>query len=245
MSAELHAVRHDCALTLTFSNPGQGNALNADIATAIVEALATAERDDSVTAVILTGANGTFCRGTELAANDLVRRSDAKRQMAEFEAVGSCIEAVLNCPKPVIASVEGAASGPGFSLAMACDLIVSADSALFSMPHHATGLTPDAGGSWFLARTLPRQLAFETIVFCKPLDARRLAALGLISRLVPDGEALDAALQLAEGLASHIPDSVERVKLLLREASRNGLAEHMLLEGQHRLERLGNRDAGK
>jgi len=90
--------------------------------------------------------------------------------------------------------VEGAAAGAGFSLALACDLIVAGNTAKFVMAYVKVGLTPDGGGSWFLARALPRQLATEIILEGKPVLASRLHDFGLVNRLVPDGTALDAAL---------------------------------------------------
>ncbi len=89
--------------------------------------------------------------------------------------------------KPVIAAVDGAAAGAGFSLALACDLIVAAEDAKFVMSYARVGLTPDGGGSWFLAQALPRQLATEVLIEGKPIGATRLHELGVVNKLAKPG----------------------------------------------------------
>src|SRR5439155_3239640 len=153
------------------------------------------------------------------------------------------IEAIRDCPKPVIAAVDGAAAGAGFSLALACDMIVAGESAKFVMAYVKVGLTPDGGGSWFLAQALPRQLASEMLFEGKPVLAPRLQQHGLVNRVVPDGTALDAALDWAGELAELSPNAVERIKALLRDAPGNSLSQHFDVEKQSFVESLQHRDA--
>lgn len=243
MSAELKASRRDATLILTISNPGARNALHPDMYAAAIETLSTAERDDSLRAVVLTGADQFFCAGGNL--NRLLdnRSKDKSVQAESIDQLNGWIEAIRDCPKPVIAAVEGAAAGAGFSLALACDLIVAGVSARFAMAYVRVGLTPDGGGSWFLTRALPRQLANEVMLEGKPILASRLYEMGLVNRLVADGSAFDTALSWADELAALSPNAIERIKSLAHEAQSNTLAQHFDSEKRHFVESLHHRDA--
>ncbi|MES2538300.1 MAG: enoyl-CoA hydratase [Pseudomonadota bacterium] len=242
MSAELLASRRDATMILTLSNPGARNALHPDIYAALIETLSTAERDDSLRAIVLTGADNFFCAGGNL--NRLLenRVQDKSVQADSLDRLHACVSAIRDCPKPVIAAVEGAAAGAGFSLALACDMMVAGESAKFVMAYVKVGLTPDGGGSWFLAQALPRQLATEILLEGKPIQAPRLHALGIVNRLVPDGAALDNALAWADDLAQLSPNAAERIKALMREAQGSPLAQHLEFEKHHFVESLHHRD---
>jgi enoyl-CoA hydratase/carnithine racemase len=243
MSAELQASRRDNTLILTISNPGARNALHPDMYAAAIETLTTAERDDSVRAVVLTGADGFFCSGGNL--NRLLenRSKDPAVQAQSIDPLNGWIEAIRDCPKPVIAAVEGVAAGAGFSLALACDLIVAGASSKFVMAYVKVGLTPDGGGSWFVTRALPRQLAAEILYGGQAQEARRLHELGVVNRLVADGTALDTALAWADEFAAQSPNALERIKSLTHEAQLNSLAQHVESEKRHFVESLHHRDA--
>lgn len=243
MSAELQASRQDATLILTISNPGARNALHPDMYAAAIETLSTAERDDSVRAVVLTGADRFFSAGGNL--NRLLenRSKPPSVQTESIDNLHGWIEAIRDCPKPVIAAVEDTAAGAAFSLALACDLIVAGASAKFVMAYVKVGLTPDGGGSWFLSRALPRQLATECLIEGKPVSATRLHELGVVNRVVPDGTVLDNALAWAEELAAQSPNAVERIKSLANDAQVNTLAQHFEAEKRHFVESLHHRDA--
>ncbi len=243
MPAELLAARRDATLILTLSNPGAKNALHPDMYAAAIETLTTAERDDSLRAVVLTGADNFFCAGGNL--NRLLenRAQDPSVQASAIDALNGWVDALRACPKPVIAAVDGAAAGAGFSLALACDLIVAGASAKFVMAYVKVGLTPDGGGSWFLTRALPRQLATEILIEGKPVLAPRLHAAGLVNRVVPDGGALEAALAWADELAALSPHAVERIKGLVADAEQNPLAHQFEAERHSFVASLHHRDA--
>lgn len=243
MSAELQASRRDATLILTLSNPGAKNALHPDMAAAAIEALTTAERDDSIRAVVLTGADNFFCSGGNLNRILENRGKDNSIQADMINQLHNWIEAIRDCPKPVIAAVEGVAAGAAFSLVLACDMIVAGSTAQFAMNHVRVGLTPSGGGSWFLTRALPRQLANEILLEGKPVLAPRLHELGLVNRVVADGTALDIALAWAEELAELSPNAVERIKSLTHEAQSNSLAQHFEAEKRNFVESLHHRDA--
>ena len=232
MAAELLASRRDATLILTLSNPGAKNALHPDMYAAGVETLETAERDPDIRAVVLTGAGDVFCAGGNL--NRLLenRAKDRSVQAESIDQLHGWIAAIRDCSKPVIAAVEGPAAGAGFSLALACDLIVAAQSAKFVMAYVKVGLTPDGGGSWFLSQALPRQLATEILIEGKPVSAARLHAAGIVNRMASDGDELS---QLS-------PHAVSNIKGLLRDAPSNNLPQHFEAEKRSFVDSLHHRD---
>jgi enoyl-CoA hydratase/carnithine racemase len=243
MSAELQASRRDATLILTLSNPGAKNALHPDMYAAGIEALGTADSDPNIRAVVLTGADHFFCAGGNL--NRLLenRARDKSVQADSIDRLNAWIEAIRDCSKPVIAAVDGAAAGAGFSLALACDLVVAGESAKFVMAYVKVGLTPDGGASWFLSRSLPRQLATEIMIEGKPVAAGRLRELGLVNRVTPDSGALDEALAWADDLGALSPNAVVRIKGLAREAPDNTLQQQFQAEKHSFVESLHHRDA--
>lgn len=243
MSAELKASRQDATLILTLSNPGAKNTIDADMCAAAIESLTTAERDEQIRAVILTGADQFFSAGGNLSQLLKNRERDQSDVTTTIDNLHGLIEAIRDCPKPVIAAVEGAAAGAGFSLALACDMIVAGTSAQFSMSYVTVGLTADGGASWFLAQSLPRQLATEILLEGKPIAASRLLELGLVNKVVADGAVLDAAVAWADDLAKLSPNAMERIKSLVREAASNSLTQHFDVEKQNFIESLYHRDA--
>ena len=243
MSAEITATRHDATLVLTLSNPGKRNALHPDIAAAAIETLSTAERDDTLRVVILTGADQYFCAGGDLHRLIANRAQPKSIQAASIDHLHGWIEAIRDFSKPVIAAVEGGAAGAGFSLALACDLIVASSTSQFSMSYVNVGLSPDGGGSWFLSQALPRALVTEILIGGKPIGAQRLFELGVINRLAVTGSALDTALQWADDLGKQSPHAVESIKALLRETSGTTLGTHLQAEKNAFVESLHHRDA--
>jgi enoyl-CoA hydratase/carnithine racemase len=246
MTAELLASRpseSESTLVLTLSNPGARNALHPDIYAAGIEALNTAERDPSIRAIVLTGADGFFCAGGNLHRLLQNRAKDLSLQAKSVELLSQWISALRTTTKPVIAAVAGAAAGAGFSLALACDLIVAADDAKFIMSYSRVGLTPDGGGSWFLSQALPRQLATEILLEAKPIAATRLYELGIVNRLAKASAVLDTAINWANDLTGISPNAIMRIKSLITAAGSQPLAEHLIAERDNVVAALGHRDA--
>jgi enoyl-CoA hydratase/carnithine racemase len=245
MSAELRSTRpqgHESTLVLTLSNPGARNALHPDMYAAAIEAFDAAERDTSLRAIVLTGADNFFCAGGNL--NRLLenRAKDPSVQAASIDMLAGWVTAMRQCSKPVIAAVEGAAAGAGFSIALAADLLVAAEDAKFVMSYSRVGLTPDGGGSWFLARALPRQLATELMLEGKPIGAARLAELGVVNRLAKPQTALDTALAWADEIGKVSPNSAARIKGLVNVADTQPLADHLIAERESFVASLHHRD---
>ena len=244
MSGELKSTSQGRTMVLTLSNPGQRNALGPEMYAAGVEALSVAENNPEVRSVILTGEGATFCAGGNLQRLQANRERPASVQAESLESLHNWIEAIRTFPKPVIAAVEGAAAGAGFSLALACDFIVAARDAIFVMAYGNVALSPDGGASWSLGRALPRQLASELLMNAERINAERLHGLGLVNRVADPGLALSEALALAERLNARAPNALASVKELLNEVSGNSLNRQLALERDHFVRNLHHPNAG-
>jgi enoyl-CoA hydratase/carnithine racemase len=144
----------------------------------------------------------------------------------------------------VIAAVEGAAAGAGFSLALACDLIVAASDSVFVMAYSNLALSPDGGASWSLSQALPRQLASEMLLAGERMGADRLHELGVVNRIAAPGTALDEALVLAEKLNARAPNAMASIKELINEAAGATLTRHLDSERDHFVKNLHHANAG-
>lgn len=217
MTSELQTERLDRTLVLTLHDPETRNALSEEITVAGVEALNMAESSDEVHCVVITGANGSFCSGGNLHQLRQNSRLGREPQTQRLERFHRWIEAIRAFPKPVIAAVEGSAAGGGFSVAMACDLVVAARDARFSLAYHRVGLSPDGGITWQLMQMLPRPLVAEMVWLCEAVTAERLHAVGLVNRVTDKGDALSEALALAERLAQTAPHALASSKELFNQ----------------------------
>jgi enoyl-CoA hydratase/carnithine racemase len=144
----------------------------------------------------------------------------------------------------VVAAVEGPAAGAGFSLALACDLIVAARNAVFVMAYSSVALSPDGGGSWSLSRALPRQLVTELLMVGERLGAQRLHELGVVNRLCDAGQALGTAMALADKLGARAPNVLTSIKELVNDASANDLPTQLALERDHFVKNLHHANGG-
>lgn len=205
-------------LWLINNNPGARNALTIPYTTGIAGALRQAAEDPGVAAVVLVGAEGFFCAGGDL--NILIKRREMEvpDRIAGINVLHDAIRAIRDCPKPVIACVEGGAAGAGASFALACDLIVSARDAYFAVSYLRVGLTPDGGSTAFLPEGLPRQMVNEILMFGDKLSAERLHAMGVINRLTEPGATEAEAQALGERLFAVGPEALAAAKRLVLSA---------------------------
>jgi len=208
MPSELRTERRGTTLVLTMSDPATRNSLSEQLFTAGVEALSVAEADPGVRCIVLQGDGGHFSGGGNIAGLKERRAADPSVQMQMLERFHQFIEAVRACPKPIVAAVEGAAAGGGFSIALACDLIVAAEDARFIMSHAKLGLSPDGGGTWQLSQMLPRPLALQLIWLAEPVSARQLQAHGAVNWVTDSGKALAEACAVATRLAALAPNAI-------------------------------------
>ena len=214
-AARLIPQRDGRVLTLTISNPALRNAMTPDLYAFARAAFRDASTDDGIGAIVLTGEGEHFCGGGNL--NRLLAQRSLPRdsQARHLDTLHDWVEAMRECPKPIIAAVEGAAAGGGFSVCLGCDHIVAAEDARFVMSYVKAGLSPDGGGSGALARALPPQAALEMLLEATPITAARLHALGIVNRVVACGTALDVAMAWAKRLADGPAAAHARIKQLV------------------------------
>ena len=244
MPAEIQSTSQGQTLVLTLSNPERRNALDPAMYAAGMEALGVAESSPDIRSVVITGANGMFCSGGNLQRLLANRKEHPDVQAQSIEGLHSWIETIRTYPKPIIAAVEGAAAGAGFSLALACDFMIAARNAVFVMAYSNVALSPDGGASWSLSHALPRQLATEILMCGDRIGAERLHALGVINRIAESGGALDAALALAEQLNARAPNSLASIKELLNDAPHTSLNHHLRQEREHFVKNLHHANGG-
>ena len=244
MTGQLKSAVHGQTLVLTLSNPTLRNALGPEIYTAGIEALNAAESNSEIRSVIITGEGAHFCAGGNL-QRLLANRKQAKEVQAQsIDGLHTWMEAIHTFPKPVIAAVEGAAAGAGFSLVLMCDLVVAARDSIFVMAYSSIALSPDGGGSWNLLQALPRQIAAELMLLGERISADRLHALGSINRLVESGTALTQALDLAERINARAPNAMQSIKELINDATNQSLHMHLAQERDHFVNNLHHANSG-
>ena len=237
--------RRGQVLELTLSNPGYRNALSPEIYLGGRQAFEQAHEDPSVRAVLLHGADGFFCAGGNLNRLKGNRQLDPEVQRQSIDGLHAWIQAMRRCAKPIVAAVEGAAAGAGFSVVLACDLVVAADDARFVMSYTRVGLSPDGGAIAALAAALAPQQAFAALALAEPLGAQALKQAGIVHAVSAPGQTLAQARELCERLASGPTAVYGRIKRLLAGAAGRDLTEHLALERDAFVESLFSDDAGE
>ncbi|HET6447769.1 MAG TPA: crotonase/enoyl-CoA hydratase family protein [Conexibacter sp.] len=201
----------DGVLLVTLNRPDQRNAVNRAVAEGIAAALDQLDGDDTLRVGVLTGAGKGFCAGMDLKAFVA-----GENPVVEGRGFAGIVEHPSE--KPLIAAVEGFAVAGGFEIALACDLIVAARDARFGIPEVKRGLVAAGGALLRLPRRIPYHLAMELTLTGDFIDAERAHAVGLASRLVEPGGAVDAALELAATIAANGPLALAASKRILVEA---------------------------
>lgn len=206
-------------MVITLNRPEARNAVNAPMCVLVGDALEEADNDPDIRVVVLTGAGDkAFCAGADLKA---IARGEAVIP-PEREHWGLAGYVSHPISKPTIAAVNGPALGGGTELALASDLVVAADSAVFGLPEVTRGLIAGAGGAFRLAAALPPVLAMELLITGEPITAQQALDLHLINRVVPADQVVDAALALADKIANNAPLAVQAHKRIARGQTRDG-----------------------
>lgn len=245
MSGALLVRTEGAVRILVNSKPAARNAISPALYDAMPAALLDAAADPALGVIVLAGDGGFFCAGGDL--NELATRRDLApaQRRAKIERLHDLIRAIRACPKPVIAAVEGGAAGSGMSLALACDMMVAARDAFFSVTYAKLGLTPDGGATAFLAQFLSRQVMMELCLTGERISAGRLHELGAVNRLAEPGQALTGALALAASVAKGPANASARIKLLCQHAGHASLDAQLDLEAQLMVESQGDAEAAE
>jgi enoyl-CoA hydratase/carnithine racemase len=224
---------------ITLDRPERRNGLEPAVLAAMTDAF---RAGDDVRAFVLTGRGGAFSSGADLRhamenAQELM--GDLEGHLGRFQAL---VRAVLTCPVPVLAAVDGAAYGFGCDLALACDLRVASTRAYFQEGFVRIGLIPDGGGTWMLPRLVGLSKALELTLLGARIDADEAKRLGLVARVVPP-DALEAeADDLAQRIAAGPPIAIRHMKRLLHASLEKTFAEAFREEGEAQLECLRSED---
>jgi enoyl-CoA hydratase len=216
----------DAVALLTIDRPEVRNALDTETMRQLVEALERLDTDEGCRCVVITGAGErAFAAGA-----DIKEMADATPVSLARTNSFARWERIRRIRTPIVAAVRGYALGGGCELAMACDLLVAADDAVFGQPEIRIGVMPGAGGTQRLTRALGKAKAMELILTGRQLPAREAEAHGLVSRLVPAAEVVPAALALASEIASKSPLAVIAAKEAINRADDLGLEEGLAFE---------------
>ena len=222
--AVLTEVRDGIAV-ITINRPEARNAVNGAVAAGIARALDEADASKEVSVLVLTGAGGTFSAGMDL-------KGFLSGDAPYFEDRG--FGGIVQKPpvKPIIAAIEGYALAGGFELALSCDLVVASEEAKFGLPEVRRSLVAGAGGLLRLPRRIPYHLAMEIALTGEHYPAERLYQAGLVNRLVPAGQALAAARELASRVALGGPLALTATKRVIVESADWAAAEAFARQGE-------------
>ncbi len=221
----------DGVATITLNRPEAFNSLNMVMAKELFDAAHRCDADPAIRAVLITGAGRAFCGGGDL--KSFAAQADTPRHLKEVTTyLHGAISRLARGDKPTIAAVNGAAAGAGFSLMLACDLALAAQSAKFTMAYTKAGLSPDGSSSFFLPRIVGMRRALELTLTNRVLSAAEAEGWGIVTRAVPDEALLQEARALAAQLAEGATLAFGKAKELLRQSFSESLETQMENETQ-------------
>ena len=216
---------------LSLNRPRARNAINGPMAQELADACEAIAEDDSIRAVILTGAGTSFfCGGSDPADMPPEGTRDPEA-IEEFLATHSVASKLAALDRPVIAAIAGDCHGQGLELALACDIRIASSSARFSLPHLAQGLIPWDGGTQRLPRLVGRVAALELLLTAETIDAGEALRLGLVTRVVAPAKVPEEAQKVARQIADSAPTAVRYVKEAVHKGLDLSLAQGLNLEG--------------
>ena len=237
MSEAILAQRHESTLEIALNRPEAYNALNLDVMVMLSDALASAAMDESIKGVMVTGKGKAFCAGGDL---KWIVQQTADQQGADAGSTvyklapqfHLAITEIRHMGKPVVAAINGIAAGGGFSLALACDFRVMAESAVLRQAYTSSGLSIDGGGTFALPRLVGLARALEIAAFDQPISSAKALEWGLVTKVVPDDKVVDESISMLQGLAKSALHSFAWSKRLLTESFNHTLETQLELERQ-------------
>ncbi|EAQ07325.1 enoyl-CoA hydratase/isomerase family protein [Yoonia vestfoldensis SKA53] len=218
----------DAVATLMLNRPTVMNALNTQMRAEIAHAVKAAEKDARV--LVMTGAGKAFCSGQDLGDGGSAASIDLERTLRD-EYV-PMLKAIFDCRIPTIAAVNGAAAGAGANLALACDVVIAADSAYFVQAFTRIGLIPDAGGTYWLPRQVGAAKAMGAALFADKISAQQASDWGMIYEVVSDAGFADHIAARAAHLAQGPTVAYRQLKKAIRGSFENTLDDQLALEAR-------------
>jgi 2-(1,2-epoxy-1,2-dihydrophenyl)acetyl-CoA isomerase len=224
---------------LTLNRPNRRNALTPDVARSLAQEIDQIEESGEARVILLTGAGGHFCAGLDLRWLDSLGETpsvaDLQHGLSDFQAA---VIAIVRCPIPVLAVVQGTAAGFGFDLSLACDMRLAGTSASFTSAFARMGLVPDGGSTFTLPRLVGVSRAMRLLMTDQSIDAQAALSIGLVEEVIEDGE-LDAGVsRVVAALLSAADSSVRAIKRLSRAQEVGALEQALASEGAAQLQAL-------
>ena len=224
---------------IRFCRPRKKNAFTNAMYQQLSAAMAEAESDPDVRAVLFVGAGGAFTAGNDL--RDFMEAPPTDMESPVF----AVIQGLIYADKPLVAAVEGAAVGIGTTMLLHCDYVIVAEDAVLQVPFVPLGLTPEAGSSWLLPNLIGLQRASEMLLLGDPFSAPDAHRLGLANRLVDSGAAEESGFAAAAAFAARPPEAVRAAKRLIREPIRAAMQQTILDESTTFVQRLASPEAAE
>ena len=227
----------DGVATIEIARPEKKNALTQAMYTAMAEALAAADADASVRAILITGQPGVFTSGNDL--EDFMQRPPAGEESPVFRFM----KALLDTGKPVVAAVTGAAIGIGTTMLLHCDLVYVSDEARLAMPFVGLGLVPEYASSLLVPQLVGHAKATELLLLGEPFTGERAVEMGLANAVLPAAEVVNHARRMAERFKALPPGAVRESKALMRRGQQALVRETVAIEGEAFGKRLRSPEA--
>jgi 2-(1,2-epoxy-1,2-dihydrophenyl)acetyl-CoA isomerase len=255
MSAPSHPIQENRAVlekreggiaTLILNRPERMNALNKDLVLALNDALTRVEEDQDIDVVVLAGAGRAFCAGGDLA---VIGKGRQENDIAELQPIlRSGMQAVLKIRtmrQPVIAAVHGAAAAAGMNIALAADIRIASEDAMFGQNFAKVGLFPDYGGTFFLPQLVGPAKAAELFYTGDMIDAAEALRLGIVNRVVPLAQLESEVRALAQKIAQGPAIAIRAVKRTLFGRDQEELTALLNLEVEHQMKCFSSEDCGE
>ena len=242
MTDQVLTENHDGVRVVTLNRPERLNTISGPMLAELTAALLAADADRDVRAVVLTGAGRGFCAGLDLSEQTSGGGLDFTPRSGELTLRDAPPLVLHEIDVPTVCALNGGAAGYGMDLALGCDIRIAAASAKIAPAFVKRGILPESGGTWLLPRLVGSSVAAEIFFTAETLTADRLLELGLVSRVVPDGQALDAALELGRRIAANAPLAVRAAKRMLRYGAEEPFAAHVQRVYQQLLPLVATKD---
>ena len=232
-------VRHGRVGVISLNRPAQLNALNDALMDALGKALLDLDGDSDIGAIVITGSDKAFAAGADIA----VMADWTYMDVFQSGFITRNWETIRQVRKPVIAAVAGYAMGGGCELALACDIVIAAESAQFALPEIKLAMLPGAGGTQRLPRAIGKAKAMDMCLSARMLNAEEADRYGLVSRVVPDAELQTMTLKLATQIAGYSLPALMAIKESVNRAHETSLSEGILFERRALHARFASDDA--
>lgn len=241
MGSLVRTVLRENVQYIIMNRPEVYNSVNYDLALELISALKASGGDDNIRAIVLTGSGKSFCAGQDLKEASAEEGVDHKKII--YKGYNVIIGLIRQIEKPIIAAVNGIAAGAGASIALACDIVVAAESASFIQAFSKIGLIPDSGGTYFLPRLIGFQKALALTLLAEPVTAIEAERLGMIYKALKDDELEEFVDKMAYKLSKMPTKALGKTKLLYNESFQNSLSEQLNREGEIQLQLVDSYDA--